>query len=70
MEKYVEVFAFEVVSKIAEGKVVYMLDKRMAEVSCVNGLPVSKYAEVMKESDTAGRFDFWYIDGGVENAVL
>ena len=67
MEKYVEVFAFEVVGRIAEGKVVYMLDKKMADVSCVNGLPVSKFAQVMSEKDEAGRFDFWYIEAGAEN---
>lgn len=65
MEKYVEVFAFEVMEKITNGKVVYMLDKKLAVVSCVNGLPVSKFAEVMSEKDEAGRFDFWYIEWDV-----
>lgn len=64
MEKYVKVYSFEAMDKVAEGKAVYMLDKKRLEVSCVNGLSVSKFAEVMNAKDATGRYDFWYIEDG------
>ena len=64
MDKYVKVYAFCIIQEIADGKVVYMLDRDAGEVYCVNNLPIWKVLDILRTDDEAGRFDFWRIEKG------
>ena len=63
MRKYINVYPWDVLDKIEEGKTVYMLDKEFAAVFEVNNLSIVaalKWISVAKENH--GRFEFWYAE--------
>lgn len=62
MEKYIKVYSFEVIKRIKEGKEVYMVDKRLNDVFCVNSLSVERMMNALQAIDEADRYDFWYIE--------
>jgi hypothetical protein len=68
MEKYVRVYPWEVMKRIENGQLVYMLDKKCAEVYTFNSLTGSEGAAILRKKDEEGRYDFWCIeevaDGG------
>ena len=71
MEKYIKVYSFEVMKRLEEGKAVYMLDKRLNDVFCVNSLSIERVMNVLRAIDEADRYDFWYIEVvGEANGML
>lgn len=62
MEKYVKVYPFELVDKIAQGKPVYYLDRHLCDAGCVNGLTASRFCQLVNCHDAEGRYDFWCIE--------
>jgi hypothetical protein len=64
MEKYIKVYPWEVMKRIEQGQVVYMLDRQRADVYTFNSLTVSVGATILREKDEEGRYDFWCIEKG------
>ena len=64
MEKYIKVYSFELLDKIAEGKTVYFLDRQVPDIGCVNGQSATRFCQIVKDKDEVGRYDFWCIEGG------
>jgi hypothetical protein len=62
MEKYVKVFPFAVMNTVEDGKAVYMVDKRLNEVFCVNSMSVERIMTVLRDKEDTERYDFWYIE--------
>lgn len=58
MNRYNDVYSWEVFDKIEQGKSVYVVDRKEREVYFVNGMPVDKAMEITKckEED---RYSFW-----------
>ena len=59
MEKYKIIFPFEALEYIKRGKEVSVLDRENCCVYSVNDLCVSEFADIIKEKDTEGRYEFW-----------
>ena len=60
--KYVNVYAWEIVEKVTEGKVVFILDRSNKEVYCTDSLTVVGLADILSQGNEGGRFVFWYED--------
>lgn len=58
--KYIIIYAFEVTSKITEGRDVYMLDRDTYQVYYVNEMTVAELAGFLALNDVSGRFEYWY----------
>ena len=65
--KYIIIYSFDVISKITEGRDVYMLDRDEAEVSYVNDMSLADFAEFLTLKDKSGRFEFWYEEKEINN---
>ena len=70
MEKYIGIYEFQAITKVMEGKSVYMLDKKHHNVFCVNFMTLNDIAEVLKEENKNGRFEFWIVEDVEENGEL
>jgi hypothetical protein len=62
MEKYIKVYPFSVTRMIEEGKQVFMLDRKRADIYTVNNMRVEEFLQVMNTKDEEGRYDFWCIE--------
>ena len=58
MKVYKDIYSFEALEKIKEGKSVYVVDKQEHTVSYANMLSVRTFAEVLHFSDS-DRFAWW-----------
>ena len=70
MEKYTGIYEFQVIAKVIDGKSVYMLDRKRRNIECVNGMTLNNIAEVLKEENKNGRFEFWIVEDVEENGEL
>lgn len=61
--KYVNIYAWEILDKVKEGKVVYILDRTNKETYCTDSLTVVGLADILSQDNTGGRFVFWYEEG-------
>jgi hypothetical protein len=66
MEKYVTIYAFEMLDMIKQGKTVYMLDKAIREVFCVNDMPVKYLVRVLNDDNAHKRYEIWYAEDDEE----
>lgn len=60
MKKYQNVYPFEIMHLIEEGKEIYMLDKELLRVFCVNCLTFGEVVKMLKVVDKDSRYEFWY----------
>lgn len=67
MEKYKIIYPFEAIEYIKHGKEVSVLDRENCCVYSVNDLCVNEFADIIKEKDTAGRYEFWIVEEEEEN---
>ena len=58
--KYIIIYSFDVLSKVTEGRDVYMLDRDTYEVYYVNEMKVADLAGFLAIQDKSGRFEYWY----------
>lgn len=66
MEKYKIIYPFEALDYIKNCNEVSVLDRETCSVYSVNDLCVSEFADIIKEKDTAGRYEFWIVEEGEE----
>jgi sortase (surface protein transpeptidase) len=60
--KYKTVYSFQVMQKLTEGKMIYMLDKANVMAYCVNEMQVGWLIEALQSVDAdqiGGRYEFW-----------
>jgi hypothetical protein len=65
MKKYVNVYPFQAIEKLKEGKEVFCIDRGIHEVHIVKTLPVQTLVSILKESDKEEnyeRYEFYYIE--------
>ena len=62
MEKYKIIYPFEALDYIKNCNEVSVLDRETCSVYSVNDLCVSEFADIIKEKDTAGRYEFWIVE--------
>lgn len=55
---YEEIYSFNVIDAVKEGKQVYVLDRKTKEVIYVNGMEVFDLCEILK-STKKNRYEFW-----------
>lgn len=67
MEKYKIIYPFEAIEYIKRGKEVFCLDREECQVLSVNDLCVNEFADIIKEKDTAGRYEFWIVEEEEKN---
>lgn len=60
--RYRTIFPFQVMTKLTDGETVYMLDRQTVKALCVNDLTVGCLAEVLRDEDTASRYEFWIVE--------
>ena len=58
--RYVSIYGWEILDKVKEGKVVYILDRTNKETYCTDSLTVVGLADMLSQDNTGGRFVFWY----------
>lgn len=67
-KKYVEVYDFMVLDTVRKGEKVWMLDKKEADICCVNNMRTSDLMKVLeliesnKGTPEESRFQFWYVN--------
>lgn len=66
MKKYKIIYPFEALEYIKRGECVDVLDREKRSVYSVNDLYVDEFADIIKEKDTAGRYEFWIVEEGEE----
>lgn len=60
MKNYKSVYYWDIIDRIKEGKLVYLLDKEEQTVYCVNDISVDKYAEILNLcKEKSERFESW-----------
>lgn len=62
MENYITIYPFEVIDTIKNGKTVYLLDKAIREVFCVNDMPVKYLVRVLNDDNAHKRYEIWYAE--------
>ncbi|MBR2869811.1 MAG: hypothetical protein IKB98_00305 [Clostridia bacterium] len=62
MKKVTNIYSFEAIESIKQGKVVYCCDKIAAEVFKFNNLPVDEAIHIIN-NDCQDRYEFWYVEG-------
>ena len=70
MKKFVDVYIWQVLEKIREGKKVYFIDKEDLEIKVANNLRIETWIAILKENEKEenfGRFSFYYIEEEKEN---
>ncbi len=67
--KYVNIFSFQAIDKLKEGKTLFVLDKKVCEVYEVCYMSVLQMMEIIKDDGKSGRYEFWYVEEE-ENAEL
>lgn len=65
MKKITNIYSFEVIEAIKQGKVVYCCDKIAAEVVKVNNLTVDEAVHVLN-NDCYERYECWYVEDVAE----
>lgn len=68
MKKITNIYAFEVIEAIKQGKVVYCCDKVATEVVKVNNTPVDEAVHML--NDCQERYDFWYVEDVAEEVAV
>lgn len=61
MKKVTNIYSFEAIESIKQGKVVYCCDKIAAEVVKFNNLPVDEAINIIN-NDYQERYEFWYVE--------
>ena len=65
MNKYVNVFWFNVIDKLKDGNEIFVIDRELHEVFVVGSLPVKTLAGIFSqcedEKEYIGRYEFYYI---------
>lgn len=64
MNKYVNVFWFNVVDKVKEGHEVFVIDRELHEIFTVSTLPVKTMVGIFancEKEEYYGRYEFYYI---------
>ena len=60
MKNYKSVYHWDVIDRIKEGKLVYLLDKEEQKIFCVNDMLVDKFVEILNLcKENSERFEFW-----------
>ena len=70
MKKYLNVYSFQVLEKVKEGKTVYCLDKARNKVLNVEFMELRDFFDMLHDSEDErnyGRFIFYYIEEEEEN---
>lgn len=65
MRKFVDVYIWQVLEKIMEGKKVFFIDKEDLEIKVANNLRLDTWIAILKENEKEenfGRFLFYYIE--------
>ena len=59
--KFKNIYFFEVISKIENGETVYVLDRLIKTINCINEMKVDDVVSILNESrgNQNNRFDFW-----------
>lgn len=59
--KFKNIYHFEVINKITEGKTVYIFDRFNKSIKCANEMKVKELMAVLEEiaDDKNNRFDVW-----------
>lgn len=72
--RYVNVYWFNVIDTLKDGKEVFCIDKEHHEVLCVATLPVKTLVSILtvcEEKESFDRFEFYYIaEEGEKNGNL
>lgn len=63
--KITNIYSFEVIEAIKQGKVVYCCDKVAAEVGKVNNMTVDEAVTLLND-DCQDRYEFWYVEDVAE----
>ena len=56
--EFEEIYSFQMVDAVKEGKQVYALDRKTREVLYVNGITVFELCEILKSTEKH-RYEFW-----------
>lgn len=63
MEKYQEIYSFNVFDEIKKGNKVYALDRKLAEVFVINTMEVEDFATCLHRAKAEkNRYMFWIIN--------
>ena len=63
--KITNIYSFEVIEAIKQGKVVYCCDKVAAEVGKVNNMTVDEAVTLLND-DCQDRYEFWHVEDVAE----
>lgn len=58
------IYSFNIMDEIRAGKEVYMLDRELRCVECVNDMEVETLCKVLEQDNVKERFEFWVEEKG------
>ena len=68
MTTYKDVYSYRIIDEIKNGKRVYAVDRKLAELFVVNSLEMDEFAILLHRAEAdSDRYIFWMIEEDIDN---